>query len=144
MVFSPRAVFCLYRKRQTAGSHLELIQTLGRGLPPAIGVERNGPGMSSNVQLTRVHYYDEATSRGNVEIPTVSRQVHRNIADEGVVIKRNVFGHKWVLRINPPDEPRKKKCSAKVLVYLWVLCCIVTAVCFGLYFTIGKRRLGEL
>lgn len=92
----------------------------------------------STVQLTRVHFYDPSRNERNVEIPSVSREVFRYDLDKNRVIKKNIFGHKWVLKINENQDVKKKKCSGKVIVYVWVFCCIIIAICFGIYFSIGK------
>lgn len=85
-----------------------------------------------NVQLTKVHYYDKFKG-----IKTVSREVFENEFNRNVVIKSNIFGHKWVLKVNE-QESCKKKSRLKLVVYVLVCCCIIIAVSFGVFLSIGK------
>ncbi|KAI4454818.1 ldl receptor-like superfamily [Holotrichia oblita] len=93
----------------------------------------------STVQLTKVHFYDPTRCEMNLEIPTISRDIFRCDLEKNPIIKRNIFGHKWVLKINENQNSEKKKCSGKVIVYIWVFCCIVVAIAFGIYLSIESK-----
>ncbi|GJQ85399.1 hypothetical protein Trydic_g10173 [Trypoxylus dichotomus] len=94
---------------------------------------------SSTVQLTKVHFYDPARSERNIELPSISREVFHYNLNRSPLIKRNIFSHKWVLKINENQEDEKERFRGKVLVYIWVFCCIIVAIGFGIYFTIESR-----
>ncbi|KAK9745300.1 Low-density lipoprotein receptor domain class A [Popillia japonica] len=93
----------------------------------------------STVQLTKVHFYDPARCDRNLEIATISRDIFRCELAKNPIIKRNIFGHKWVLKINENQDGEKHKCTAKIIVYIWVFCCIIVAIAFGIYFTIESK-----
>lgn len=95
---------------------------------------------SSSVELTRVHFFDPNRYERNIEIPTISREVFQNSFNTNTIIKKNIFGHKWVLKINENQDDEKEKCSGKVIVYIWVFCCIIVAISFGIYFSVGKSK----
>lgn len=92
----------------------------------------------STVELTKVHYYEKDREGVNAPIPTISRAMFESAILNEKIIKKNIFGHKWVLKINE-SERVKKRPRWKVVVYVLVLSCIVIAVCFGIYFSIGKE-----
>ncbi|KAJ8956295.1 hypothetical protein NQ318_015031 [Aromia moschata] len=95
------------------------------------------------VELTKVHYYDKRKDVGRPGIYSISREVHQNDFNRNVIIKRNIFGHRWVLKINEDaGEAKKKKARAKLVVYVLVSCSIVIAVCFGILFSVDKNLFG--
>ncbi|XP_066260386.1 LDL receptor repeat-containing protein egg-2-like [Euwallacea similis] len=76
----------------------------------------------NNVELTKVHYYDKTRWSQNMSVSTISREVHQNNYNKNILVKNNVFGHKWVLRINQGasnEDPKRGK-RRKVLVFLCV------------------------
>lgn len=81
----------------------------------------------NTVQLTKIHYY-------NNEIPTISREIFDNHINSRVRIEKNLFRHRWVLKINEIGGGRKKF-QWRFVVYITVLSCLIVAVVFGLYFT---------
>lgn len=91
-----------------------------------------------NVELTKIHYYDHTKRENNLAISTISREVCQNNFNRNVIIKRNVFGHRWVLRINDGERGGKKKKRLRVVVYILVFCSIIVAVCFGIFFSVCK------
>lgn len=95
-----------------------------------------------NVELTKVHYYDINHTGRNLQISTISRSESpfQKTYKQNTVIKKNIFGHKWVLKINENNENLKKS-KVKLIVYVLVFVCIIVAVCFGVFFTIGKLHL---
>ncbi|XP_063925020.1 very low-density lipoprotein receptor-like [Zophobas morio] len=84
----------------------------------------------TTVELTKIHFY-------NREIPTISREIFDNQINNTVVIKKNLFRHKWVLKINEIGGGREKF-QWRLVVYVLGLSCLVVAVVFGLYFTFGR------
>ncbi|XP_018572381.1 low-density lipoprotein receptor-related protein 2-like [Anoplophora glabripennis] len=93
-----------------------------------------------NVELTKIHYYDRSKRESNLAISTISREVCQNNFNRNVIIKKNVFGHRWVLRINDGEGVHKKRKKLRVVVYILVFCSIVVAVCFGVFFSIYKNK----
>lgn len=91
----------------------------------------------TKVELTKVHYYDSDKLNRNVEITTISRQLTIN-TDRNPIIKKNIFGHRWVLKINDNKNVKNKRCNFKVILYVFVFFCLILAVAFGIYFTLGK------
>lgn len=93
------------------------------------------PPSPSVVELRKVSYYDA----GRPSISTISREMFEHDAARDAIIKKNVFGHRWVLKINEVEAPAKnERRRLRVVVYLVVFCCIVAVVLFGMYFTLGK------
>lgn len=95
----------------------------------------------AHVELTGVRHncLDDAGAR----VPTVSSG--RMFEDEPYgggrdqIIKSNVFGHRWVLRINENERQAIKRRSRwKMMLYALVFCCILLALCFGIFFSVGK------
>lgn len=86
---------------------------------------------NNKVELTKIHYYGR-----NVDtINTISRQIYNK--QNNIIIKNNIFGHRWILKVNEPPN-QKKSNKIKLVLYIFVFCCIVIAICFGIYFTLGK------
>lgn len=97
-----------------------------------------------NVELTKVHYFEPARHHRNVEmIPTISEEVYQNTFNKNLIIKKNIFGHKWVLKVNELNGNVKKKRSLRCLLYCVVFLCILLAVLSGVFFTfeLGKFAL---
>ncbi|XP_044764565.1 vitellogenin receptor-like [Coccinella septempunctata] len=94
-----------------------------------------------NVELTKVHYFEPAKHHRNVEISSISREVFQNTFNKNLIIKKNVFGHKWVLKINELDgDSLKKRKSVRCLLYCVVFSCILFAVLSGLFFTFELEK----
>lgn len=88
-----------------------------------------------SVELKRIYYYEkEKNLEENWVIPTISSQVD----NKNVIIKRNIFGHRWVLKINDNSPPKKSKPKLRVVLYVLVICSLIIAVCFGIIASIGK------
>lgn len=87
------------------------------------------------VQLTKIYYYG---ANNRFEVPTVSRQV--SLGNCGIV-KKNIFGGKWVLRINEPEGGEKKE-SLGILVtglFVVILCLILVGLAvLAVLFSKGK------
>lgn len=94
----------------------------------------------SAVELTKVRYYDGHRGHRRDQAPATVPTISRGTATRDAIIKRNVFGHRWVLRINEhePESKLEDTKSLRVVVYVLVFCCIVVAVCFGFYFSFGE------
>lgn len=90
----------------------------------------------TKIELTKVHYYDNDKLERNIEISTISRNV--NTIHDKPIIKKNIFGHRWVLKINENENYHKHKCNIKVILYILVFCCIIIAIGFGVYLSFGK------
>ncbi|XP_045469278.1 sortilin-related receptor-like [Harmonia axyridis] len=94
-----------------------------------------------NVELTKVHYFDASRHHRNIEVPTVSREVFQNTFNRNLIIKKNVFGHKWVLKINEHDEGDiKKSRTVKCLVYCIVFSSILLAIASGAFFAFELEK----
>lgn len=97
------------------------------------------PVKRENVELTKVHYYS-----GDRELPvySISGRLGSDRAQKSLIIKKNIFGHKWVLKINEDLEgevkKKKKKRGIRFALYSAVTFCILVALIFGLYFAFGK------
>ncbi|XP_060532792.1 low-density lipoprotein receptor-related protein 5-like isoform X2 [Cylas formicarius] len=92
-----------------------------------------------NVELTKVHYYDTSKRNQNVSISTISREIAQNGFNRNVLIKKNIFGHRWVLRINELDDRLKKKPPGrKRTLYVVVFCFIVVAISSGIFFSLDR------
>lgn len=95
----------------------------------------------SNVELTKIHYYEKNLC--GEKIPTISQEIEDKNLDRNVIIKKNIFGHKWVLKVNENDDEVKKS-KLKLVLYIWVFLSITTAFGFGIFFalnnTIFKNR----
>lgn len=89
-----------------------------------------------SAELTRIHYYDRNKSERNWAITPISRQIDNN----NVVIKKNVFGQHWVLKISE-NRDIKKKSKARVVIYVLVICSLICAVFCGILFSVGKNNL---
>ncbi|XP_050312329.1 uncharacterized protein LOC126747627 [Anthonomus grandis grandis] len=91
-----------------------------------------------NVELTKVHYYDQTKRSHNMGISTISREMHENDFNKNMMIKKNIFGHRWVLKINEQqNNDLKSKIQRKYLtLYIIVVFCIIVAVSFGIIFSI--------
>lgn len=89
-----------------------------------------------SVELTKIHYYDKNKTERNWAIPTISREIE-NSYNSNILIKKNVFGQRWVLKINE-NSNIKKKSKVRVVTYVIVVCSLIIAVGFGLYFSIGE------
>lgn len=86
-------------------------------------------------ELQRIYYYEkEKKVEENWVIPTISSQID----NKNIIIKKNIFGHRWVLKINENNKPKKSKPKLRVVIYVFVVCSLLTAVCFGLFASIGK------
>lgn len=94
-----------------------------------------------NVELTKIHYYDKNITERNTVIPTISREIDNNNFNSNIIIKRNVFGQRWVLKINETRN-NKPKPRYRVVVYVLVVCSLIIAVCFGIFFSIGMYKYG--
>lgn len=89
---------------------------------------------NSRVELTKIHYY----GRNAGTINTISREIfNKEHSRANVIIKNNIFGHRWVLKVNESPDA-KKSSKIRVVLYILVFCCIVIAISFGIYFTIGE------
>lgn len=87
------------------------------------------------VELTKIHYYD-----ARKEIATVSREVFDNHLNANVVVEKNLFRHRWVLKINEIGGGRDRV-RWRLVVCILVLSCLVVAVVFGVYFGLfGSKR----
>ncbi|KAL3270992.1 hypothetical protein HHI36_021495 [Cryptolaemus montrouzieri] len=94
-----------------------------------------------NVELTKVHYFEPNKHHRNVSIPTVSQEVFENTFNRNVIIKKNIFGHKWVLKINELENGNiKKKKSVKCWIYSAVFLCILVAVASSLFYTLDLEK----
>lgn len=92
-----------------------------------------------NVQLTKIHYYDSKRLNRHIEIATISRKVHQNCFRDNPIVKKNIFGHRWILKVNESvSEESKRKIDAKLVLYILVFASISVAVCSGIYFSLGK------
>ncbi|XP_074029553.1 uncharacterized protein isoform X2 [Leptinotarsa decemlineata] len=91
----------------------------------------------SNVELTKVHYYGKNGNDRNLRISTISREVYENSYNRNVIIKRNIFGQRWVLRINERDD-LKKTHKYRIALYVLVFCSILLAVASGIFFSLDK------
>ncbi|KAG5895356.1 hypothetical protein JTB14_003153 [Gonioctena quinquepunctata] len=89
-----------------------------------------------NVELTKIHYYDKSRKEMNLKISTISQEVFENSYNKNVIIKRNVIGHRWVLRINEQNEDFEKKSKLRIVLYVLVFCSIVVAVVFGIFLSV--------
>ncbi|XP_057656222.1 low-density lipoprotein receptor-related protein-like [Diorhabda carinulata] len=91
----------------------------------------------SNVELTKIHYYEK--NNQNISSYTISKKVDdRNFGNKKVIIKKNVFGHRWVLQINDDDVRIKRNSKVKVLVYMLVFLSILLVVGFGIFLTLDN------
>ncbi|KAK9887585.1 hypothetical protein WA026_023470 [Henosepilachna vigintioctopunctata] len=94
-----------------------------------------------NVELTKVHYFEPTKQHRNVAIHTISQEVFDNTFNKNVIIKKNIFGHKWVLKINEVDiGTAKKKYSSRFWVYSAVFACILVTVMGSLFFTFNLEK----
>ncbi|KAL1502556.1 hypothetical protein ABEB36_007681 [Hypothenemus hampei] len=92
-----------------------------------------------NVELTKIHYYDQSKRSRNMSVSTISREVYQNGFNKNMLIKKNVFGRKWVLKINEQmDEEPKKLHKSKLIIFICVslFVCIILALCFGIIFSL--------
>lgn len=102
---------------------------------------------STAVELTKVRYYDgHKNHEDDLQVPPITRHTYQD-ANREAIIKRNVFGHRWVLKINDEEQEDDRNThqskianprNLKVVVYVLVFCCIIVAVCFGFYFSLGE------
>ncbi|KAF5291761.1 hypothetical protein FQA39_LY14249 [Lamprigera yunnana] len=83
-----------------------------------------------NVELTKVHYRDD--DRG---ISIISRSDPLFVPPKNTLIKKNIFGHTWILKINESDDDFKKS-KTKIVAYTLIFGSIVTVVFFGIFFSI--------
>lgn len=90
-----------------------------------------------SVELTKIHYYDKNKTERNCPIPTISREIDNNHFNSNIIIKKNIFGQRWVLKINESGNI-KKKSKVRVIIYVLVICSLITAVSFGILLSIGK------
>ncbi|XP_017786700.1 PREDICTED: low-density lipoprotein receptor-related protein 1B-like [Nicrophorus vespilloides] len=90
---------------------------------------------TSNVELTKVHYYESFRRCRNLELATISREVFDNQTNS--IIKRSIFGHRWVLQINEVDATKDSKWKRYCL-YVFVFICVLLAIVFGVYITITE------
>lgn len=89
------------------------------------------------VELTKVHYYNASRRGRNAQIFTISGNADHNLkVTKKCVIKKNIFGHKWVLKVNEIENLKKSR--TKHVLYILVFVCIIVAVSFGVIFSIGK------
>ncbi|CAG9815028.1 unnamed protein product [Phaedon cochleariae] len=93
----------------------------------------------TNIELTKIHYYDEKIRRQQENLKFSSREHTQNEFNKNVIIKRNVFGRRWVLKINETDRQDEKEKKTKVVVYVLVFCSIIVAVGFGIFLSFDKR-----
>ncbi|RZC35245.1 low-density lipoprotein receptor-related protein 6 [Asbolus verrucosus] len=93
----------------------------------------------TTVELTKIQYYDSKNAEPLV-IPTISREIFDNHVNSNVIIKKNIFGHRWVLKINEIGGGGDKF-HWRLIVYVLVFSCIIIAVAFGLYLTFDKSSL---
>lgn len=77
----------------------------------------------TTVELTKIHFYNDYNNR---EISTISREIPTT-----VVIKKNLFRNRWVLKINEIGTNRKTIHWHFIII---LVSCIIVAVTFGLYF----------
>lgn len=95
-------------------------------------------GKLTSIELTKVHYYDSGKFSRNAEISTVSREVSGRHLHRHPIIQKNIFGHRWVLKINDSKRDDKHKCNVKVILYVLVFLSIILAIGFGIYFSLGE------
>ncbi|XP_018323596.1 vitellogenin receptor-like [Agrilus planipennis] len=93
---------------------------------------------STNVQLTKVYYYDRNNRHRNMEIFTLTRETLENKINKDKIIKKNIFGHRWILKINEV-EGIKRQSSGKLVVYLLVAFSLIIAVVFGIVFFVDAK-----
>lgn len=113
----------------------------------------------TKVELTKVHYYyyndDKLDDNRRDEIITISRHIVNNNFNYKPIIKKNIFGHRWVLKINEVNNDvsktkttstttSTKKCNFKFIVYVSVFFCLILAIAFGIYFTLGNIRFNRI
>ncbi|CAG9772742.1 unnamed protein product [Ceutorhynchus assimilis] len=89
-----------------------------------------------NVELTKVHYYDRNKRSQNMSVSTISREMYQNSFNKNMIIKKNIFGHRWVLKINEQIDPEPKKKNQFLFVYILVFISLILAVSFGIIFSL--------
>ncbi|XP_030755189.1 low-density lipoprotein receptor-related protein-like [Sitophilus oryzae] len=90
----------------------------------------------SNVELTKVYWYDKNKRAQNMSVSTISREVYQNSFNKNAIIKKNIFGQRWVLKINEVEVLKKKESVKwKTYAYIFVFCSLVLAVGCGIFFS---------
>ncbi|XP_031331734.1 atrial natriuretic peptide-converting enzyme-like isoform X2 [Photinus pyralis] len=89
---------------------------------------------NSNVELTKVHFCDIGEGGRRTQISIISKDEPDFRVPQHSLIKKNIFGHRWVLTIN--EAGNKKSKHRLRIVYILVFICIIIAVSFGIFFSI--------
>lgn len=89
----------------------------------------------TTVQLTKIRFLDEKKQNF---IPSISRQVFDKTSfNSNIIKKKNIFGHKWVLKINEISTENQKN-GNRFLIYILLFSGIIIALTAGLHFLFGK------
>jgi len=76
-----------------------------------------------------------------MSVSTISREMYQNNFNKNTVIKKKMFGNKWVLQINEyhhSDVKKKKKRKLIIFVCASVLISIIIALAVGIIFSLGN------
>ncbi|KAK4877816.1 hypothetical protein RN001_010322 [Aquatica leii] len=63
---------------------------------------------------------------------------HIFVISKNSIIKRNIFGHKWILKVNETEDINKTS-KIKIAAYSLVFTSILIAVCFGIFVSIDLK-----
>ncbi|XP_048521637.1 low-density lipoprotein receptor-related protein 1 isoform X2 [Dendroctonus ponderosae] len=75
----------------------------------------------------------------NMSVSTISREMYQNGFNKNVMIKRDMFGHKWILKINEQksqDPKKKNRLKLMLLIYVSVFFSTILALCCGIIFSL--------
>ncbi|XP_076256761.1 uncharacterized protein LOC143194081 [Rhynchophorus ferrugineus] len=93
-----------------------------------------------NVELTKVYYYDINKRSQNVSISTVSGKKFENSINEYSIIKNNIFGQRWLLKINEFEDIRKESIfNLKICAYAFVFFTLLLAIGFGIFYSFDNN-----
>lgn len=94
----------------------------------------------TTVQLTKIRFFDEKNQNF---IPSISRQVFDKTSFNGNIIKKNnIFGHRWVLKINEIGAENERN-GKKLFIYILLFSGIIIALTAGLHFLFGNLSMKE-